>query len=40
MPLELTAEMGKKLALEKLETQVDELSELIKDKLLGKEVIL
>jgi len=30
----------KNLALEKLETQVDELSDLIKEKLLGKEVIL
>ena len=33
-------EAQKTLALEKLETQVDELSELIKEKLLGKEVIL
>jgi F-type H+-transporting ATPase subunit b len=33
-------ETQKNLALEKLETQVDELSELIKEKLLGKEVIL
>ena len=30
----------KSLALEKLETQVDELSELIKEKLLGKGVVL
>jgi F-type H+-transporting ATPase subunit b len=33
-------EAQKNLALEKLETQVDELSNLIKEKLLGKEVIL
>jgi F-type H+-transporting ATPase subunit b len=33
-------EAQKSLALEKLETQVDELSQLIKEKLLGKEVIL
>ena len=33
-------EAQKTLALEKLETQVDELSELIKEKLLGKEVVL
>ena len=33
-------EAQKNLALEKLETQVDELSDLIKEKLLGKEVIL
>ena len=33
-------EAQKSLALEKLETQVDELSQLIKDKLLGKEVVL
>jgi F-type H+-transporting ATPase subunit b len=33
-------EAQKTLALEKLETQVDELSELIKEKLLGKEVAL
>jgi F-type H+-transporting ATPase subunit b len=33
-------EAQKTLALEKLETQVDELSDLIKEKLLGKEVIL
>jgi F-type H+-transporting ATPase subunit b len=33
-------EAQKSLALEKLETQVDELSELIKEKLLGKEVVL
>ena len=33
-------EAQKDLALEKLETQVDELSDLIKEKLLGKEVIL
>ena len=31
-------EAQKSLALEKLETQVDELSQLIKEKLLGKEV--
>ena len=30
----------KSLALQKLETQVDELSQLIKEKLLGKEVVL
>ena len=30
----------KSLALEKLETQVDELSQLIKEKLLGKQVTL
>ena len=33
-------EAQKSAALEKLETQVDELSQLIKDKLLGKEVVL
>jgi F-type H+-transporting ATPase subunit b len=33
-------EAQKSLALEKLETQVEELSQLIKDKLLGKEVVL
>jgi len=33
-------EAQKSLALQKLETQVDELSQLIKDKLLGKEVVL
>jgi len=33
-------ETQKTLALEKLETQVDELSDLIKEKLLGKEVVL
>jgi F-type H+-transporting ATPase subunit b len=33
-------EAQKALALEKLETQVDELSQLIKEKLLGKEVVL
>jgi F-type H+-transporting ATPase subunit b len=33
-------EAQKSLALEKLETQVDELSELIKEKLLGKGVVL
>ena len=33
-------EAQKSLALEKLETQVDELSELIKEKLLGKVVVL
>ena len=33
-------EAQKSLALEKLETQVDELSQLLKEKLLGKEVIL
>jgi F-type H+-transporting ATPase subunit b len=33
-------EAQKNLALEKLETQVDELSDLIKEKLLGKEIIL
>jgi F-type H+-transporting ATPase subunit b len=33
-------EAQKTLALEKLETQVDELSDLIKEKLLGKEVVL
>ena len=33
-------EAQKSLALEKLETQVDELSQLIKEKLLGKQAIL
>jgi len=33
-------EEQKSLALQKLETQVDELSQLIKEKLLGKEVVL
>ena len=33
-------EAQKSVALEKLETQVDELSQLIKEKLLGKEVVL
>jgi F-type H+-transporting ATPase subunit b len=33
-------EAQKTLALEKLETQVDELSQLIKEKLLGKEAVL
>jgi F-type H+-transporting ATPase subunit b len=33
-------EAQKSLALQKLETQVDELSQLIKEKLLGKEVFL
>jgi F-type H+-transporting ATPase subunit b len=33
-------EAQKSLALEKLETQVDELSELIKEKLLGKQAAL
>jgi F-type H+-transporting ATPase subunit b len=33
-------EAQKTLALEKLETQVDELSDLIKEKILGKEVVL
>jgi F-type H+-transporting ATPase subunit b len=33
-------EAQKSLALEKLETQVDELSQLIKEKLLGKEAVL
>jgi len=33
-------EAQKSLALQQLETQVDELSQLIKEKLLGKEVIL
>jgi len=33
-------ETQKSLALEKLEEQVDELSQLIKEKLLGKEVVL
>jgi F-type H+-transporting ATPase subunit b len=33
-------EAQKSLALEKLETHVDELSQLIKEKLLGKEVVL
>jgi F-type H+-transporting ATPase subunit b len=33
-------EAQKSLALEKLETQVDELSQLIKEKLLGKQVTL
>jgi F-type H+-transporting ATPase subunit b len=33
-------EAQKALALQKLETQVDELSQLIKEKLLGKEVVL
>ena len=33
-------ESQKSLALNKLETQVDELSQLIKEKLLGKEVVL
>ena len=33
-------ESQKSVALQQLETQVDELSQLIKDKLLGKEVVL
>jgi len=33
-------EAQKSIALEKLEAQVDELSQLIKEKLLGKEVVL
>ena len=33
-------EAQKSIALEKLESQVDELSQLIKEKLLGKEVVL
>ena len=33
-------EAQKSLALEKLETQVDELSQLIKEKLLGKQAVL
>ena len=33
-------EAQKSLAIEKLETQVDEISQLIKEKLLGKEVVL
>ena len=33
-------EAQKSIALQQLETQVDELSKLIKDKLLGKEVVL
>jgi F-type H+-transporting ATPase subunit b len=33
-------EAQKTLALEKLETQIEELSDLIKEKLLGKEIIL
>jgi F-type H+-transporting ATPase subunit b len=33
-------EAQKSLALQQLETQVDELSQLIKEKLLGKEVVL
>ena len=33
-------EAQKSIALEKLETQVDELSQLIKEKILGKEVVL
>ena len=33
-------EAQKSLALQKLETQVDELSQLIKEKLLGKQVVL
>ena len=33
-------EAQKSLALKELETQVDELSQLIKEKLLGKEVVL
>jgi len=33
-------EAQKSLALEQLETQVDELSQLIKEKLLGREVVL
>jgi len=33
-------EAQKSIALEQLETQVDELSQLIKEKLLGKEVVL
>jgi F-type H+-transporting ATPase subunit b len=33
-------ESQKSIALEQLETQVDELSQLIKEKLLGKEVVL
>jgi len=33
-------EAQKTLAIEKLDTQVDEISQLIKEKLLGKEVVL
>ena len=33
-------EAQKSLALQKLETQIDELSQLIKEKLLGKQVVL
>jgi F-type H+-transporting ATPase subunit b len=33
-------EAQKQLALQKLETQIDELSQLIKEKLLGKQVVL
>ena len=33
-------EAQKSIALQKLETQVDEISQLIKEKLLGKEVVL
>jgi F-type H+-transporting ATPase subunit b len=33
-------EAQKSIALEKLETQIDDLSQLIKEKLLGKEVVL
>ena len=33
-------EAQKSLAIQKLETQVDEISQLIKEKLLGKEVVL
>jgi len=33
-------EAQKSLAIEKLDTQVDEISQLIKEKLLGKEVVL
>ena len=33
-------EAQKALALQQLETQVDELSQLIKEKLIGKEVVL
>jgi len=33
-------EAQKKLALQQLETQIDELSQLIKEKLVGKQAVL
>jgi F-type H+-transporting ATPase subunit b len=36
----LELEAQKKLALQQLETQIDELSQLIKEKLLGKQAVL